>query len=191
MDLSSGAVEVLSVIAGGLVSFFKAFKFVHEGELGVKLRFGRVIRYRLGKRKGEPKIFRPGFVFLIPFLETVRSHHVRQETIRFDHQRIMIKEGLIFDINAIVIFRVTNIYRALFEIEHLEYSIEDLGMGILRDELSSKDHTDLANTARISDALLDNIKHKAEEWGVVYPVQDDELRADSRNSEPYHRKSGS
>ena len=155
----------VTVVAPAVITFFKAFKFVREGELGIKLRFGKAVRDRKTK---EPKVIHPGFVVLIPFADNLRVHHVRQETIRFEHQQILTKEGLVFNINAIVIFRIKNVYRALFEIEHLEYSIEDLGMGILRDELSKRDHTELSDTAHVSEALLENIKHKAEEWGVEF-----------------------
>jgi hypothetical protein len=80
----------------------------------------------------------------------------------------MVQDGLIFNVNAIVIFRIKDIYKALFEIENLEYSIEDLGMGILRDEVSKRSYTELEDTERISSKLLEVIRNRAEEWGIEF-----------------------
>jgi regulator of protease activity HflC (stomatin/prohibitin superfamily) len=107
-------------------------------------------------------------VLLIPWVDTLAKHHVRQQTIRFDRQEIMIRDGLIFSINAAVIFRVTDIYRALFEIEDLHNSLADISMGILRDVFTGRDHTNLSKTKEISALLLEELKEKAQQWGVDF-----------------------
>ena len=158
------SVELLMALVGVLASVFKAFKFVQEGELGIKLRFGRALK----NKDKSPRIIQPGFVLLIPFVESLKRHHVRQQTLRLDHQKVMIAQGLIFNISAVVIFRVKDIYRALFEIDDLDNSLIDLSMGILRDVLSSKDYMELANMATISEELLHKLQEKAEEWGASF-----------------------
>lgn len=112
----------------------KTFNFVTEGELGIKLHFGKAKR----DKDGEPVIIPPGFVMMIPWVDHLEKHHVRQQTVRLDNQKIMIRDGLIFNINAAIIFRVTDIYRALFEIDGLNTSIAGLSMGILRDVLTGR-----------------------------------------------------
>lgn len=156
--------EILaSLIASGL-GLSRTFNYVREGELGIKLRFGKANR----DRDGKPRIVPPGFVMLIPWVDTLAKHHVRQQAIRFDNQEIMIKDGLIFRINAAVIFRVTDIYRALFEIEDLHNSLADISMGILRDVFTGRDHTNLSQTKEISALLLEELKEKAQQWGVDF-----------------------
>jgi len=154
------------VVAGGsaVVAGVKAFKFVQEGELGIKLRFGRALL----DEAGEPKVIPPGFVLLIPFIETLQRRHVRQQTLRLANQRIMISDGLIFNISAVVIFRVKDVYRALFEIDDLDQSLSDLSMGVLRDVLSGKSHTELYDLDVIAAELLEQLREKAEEWGVEF-----------------------
>lgn len=165
MQLSVEALTALvSLLAVGVPALVKAFKFINEGELGIKLRFGKALR----DKEGKPKIISPGFVLLIPWVETLERHHVRQQTIRFANQKIMLKDGLIFNVTAVVIFRVSDIYKALFEIDELDDSISDLGMGLLRDELSPLDHDELADIGSISEKLLACMKEKADEWGVVF-----------------------
>ncbi|MDP3729273.1 MAG: SPFH domain-containing protein [bacterium] len=156
--------EVWLAIFGAATSLAKAIKFVQEGELGIKLRFGRALR----DKNGSPRIIKPGFVLLIPFIETLKRHHVRQQTLRLDKQKVMIARGLIFNVSAIVILRVNDIYRALFEIDDLDNSIIDISMGILRDTLADKNYLELSDMEAISTELLSKLKEKAEEWGVIF-----------------------
>lgn len=156
-------IAILSILGGMGATLAKTFKYVHEGELGIKLRFGKALRI---KKTGEPRIIAPGFVMLFPFAETLRTHHVRQQTIRFIDQDVMINGGLSFKVAASLIFKVKNIYRALFEIDDLDSSLADLGMGILREEFSAREFSNIGNTKEISAGLLLAIREKAEEWGV-------------------------
>ena len=158
-------IKILIPALGALfVGAFKSIKFVQEGEKGCRLRFGKVPK----NKEGKAKIIDPGFVFLIPFVEKLKRHHVRQQTHRLSDQEVMIKDGLIFNVSAVVIFRVTDIYKALFEIDVLDKSIVDLCMGIMRDVLTEKKYDELANMEDISNELLRRLKEKASEWGVEF-----------------------
>ncbi len=153
---------VIGSVVTGLIAAAKAFKFIHEGEKGIKLRFGKAVR----KSDGNPKIIEPGFVFLIPWVETLQRHHVRQNSFKFNDQRIMLKDGLIFVIGAMILFRVNDIYKALFEIDNLDSSIDDIGMAALREVIQPLNHDDLQNIEEISKKLIERVKGKAGEWGV-------------------------
>jgi regulator of protease activity HflC (stomatin/prohibitin superfamily) len=155
---------VLMAIGGILVTLFKSVSFVQEGERGVKLRFGKVVR----TADDKPYIVEPGWVWMIPYVEKLKRRHVRQQTLPFKRQRILIKDGLTFEISAIVIFRVTNVYKALFEIDNLDDSITDICMGVLRDEIQTKAYTELSDTAAISKQLLEHVQQQAKDWGVEF-----------------------
>ncbi len=164
LDAGTIAAKIATVVLIAAVSALKSIRFVHEGEMGIKLRFGRALK----NRDGTPKVIKPGFALMIPFVETLKRHHVRQQTLRLDHQKVMIMNGLIFNVSAIVIFRVKDIYRALFEIDDLDSSLADLSMGILRDVLCNKEYSDLSDMKKISEELLVALQVKSEEWGVQF-----------------------
>ncbi|MFA6158815.1 MAG: SPFH domain-containing protein [Candidatus Paceibacterota bacterium] len=153
---------VIGSIAMSIVGFVKGFKFIHEGEKGIKLRFGRALR----NSDGSPKIIEPGFVLLIPFVETLLRHHVRQNSFRFDDQRIMLKDGLIFTVGAMILFRVTDIYKALFEIDNLDSSIDDVGMAALREVIQPLNHGDLQDIEEIKKKLIERVKVRTKDWGI-------------------------
>jgi regulator of protease activity HflC (stomatin/prohibitin superfamily) len=162
MDTTTQLIATLIVTALGAA--FKTFRFVHEGERGIKLRFGRALR----DRNGAPKIIEPGFVLLIPFVDSLKRHHVRQQTINLASQTIMIQDGFTFTLSAVVILKIKDIYKALFEIAEIDNSIADLCMGILRDKVQLLKYTELLDTAKISAALLLELKEKAAEWGIEF-----------------------
>jgi regulator of protease activity HflC (stomatin/prohibitin superfamily) len=158
--------ETLTSILGAGVTtifgIFKAFRFVREGERGVKVQFGKVLR----DANNQPKIIEPGFVFLIPFMQVIASHHVRQQSYRFPEQHITLKDGLIYRIGGMVIFKVDDVYKALFEIENIDHSIDDLCMAAIRDELQKLNHEDLNDLDKVSKSLLERVMARASEWGI-------------------------
>jgi regulator of protease activity HflC (stomatin/prohibitin superfamily) len=154
--------EFIVPTMAAILGFIKSIRFVHEGELGVRLRFGKVWR----DKNNVPIIIHPGFVFLIPFVDTLKRHHVRQQTMRLDDQRIVIKDGLIFVCEAVILYRVTDIYKAMFEIDDVDDSIEDIGMKCLRNVLQSCTHGDLSDFDKISSSLVDSIRVHTSNWGI-------------------------
>lgn len=157
-------VQLAPVIIGLIVTFFKTFKFVHEGELAIKLRFGKAVR----NPDRTPKVIYPGFVMLIPWVESLKRHHVRQQTAEYKNQNVMTKDGLIFSVSAMVMYRIRNVYNALFQIDNVDDSIADLCSGILRDVVSARDYKQLSDTEGISKELFSQLNRSAEDWGVDF-----------------------
>lgn len=157
-------VSILLAVGAAVAAALKSFKFVEEGERGIKLRFGKAVR----NKDGTPKEVFPGFCLLIPWVESLPRRHVLQQTINFPEQILMIKGGITFEVSAIVVFRVTNVYKALFEISNLESAIADICQGILRDVIQGKDLEELEHSRGISAEMLRELRAKSEEWGVEF-----------------------
>ena len=65
---------------------------------------------------------------------------------------------MIFQVSAMLLFTVTDVFKAMFEIDDLDNAVDTFGQAILREELSSRSHKDLANHETIGKALLDRIR---------------------------------
>lgn len=155
---------IFAPIIATITGLFKIISSVAEGERGIVLRFGKA---KCGKDK-KPKIYKPGIVFLVPFADTIHIKHIKQDTITFTGQRIILKNQLSFYVSAVVIFKIKDIFKALFEIKNVNDSLKDLCMGILRDVLSKEDHTIFAKKEKIAEEFLEGVKIRAEEWGVEF-----------------------
>lgn len=161
--VGSSLLHTLVAIGSAIYTLFQSFKFVQEGSLGLKLRFGKVIR----NKDGTPKIIHPGFAWLIPYVDTLRRRHVRQQEVTLDEQIITLQSGLTFRVAGALYFRVVDIYKALFEIDQLDESIEQLSMGMLRDEVAKhSNHHDLNDTAKIAKDIFAQIKERTDQWGI-------------------------
>lgn len=142
-----------TAVAGGAAS--KSLLFVKEGERGGLLRFGKFLR-----------VVDPGFVLVIPFVHELRRVHVRQTTLSLAAQTITLKDNLSYEVQAVVLFRVTDVYHALFEMADLYQSIKDIGGTILRERLSAKASDNLHSLKDISEELKASLHEATQSWGI-------------------------
>lgn len=152
------AIVALLLVAALLLSL----RFVKEGERGLVLRFGQVVR-----KGGKPRVREPGFLFLIPKVHSLVRRHVRQQTIELNEQEVILKDNTIWVVSAVVFFRVKDIYKALFEIDDLDGGVKNLCMGELRTVLQNLPRYDaIKEIDSVSRALMDSVARRADEWGI-------------------------
>ena len=95
------------------------------------------------------------------------TRHVRVQTIELQGQSITIANGLSYVVDAVVRFRVTNIYNALFVVDDLNVIMNNVSMAILREVLTpTPDAEGMAHTDEMSRKLKEALKKHEEEWGV-------------------------
>jgi regulator of protease activity HflC (stomatin/prohibitin superfamily) len=159
--------ETLLPLIGALGSGVGSIRFVREGERAIMLRFDKAI-----KRNGEYRVISPGLRMMIPSVHKLARIHVRQRTINFPAQTIVLSDQTVFDVSAVLICRVKDtpqdLYNALFETTGIDTALTDYGLLVLRDVLTEKRYQDLSGTGRqeISHELLEKVQVKADEWGV-------------------------
>lgn len=165
VEIGQSVTGLLPLLAatGGAIS---GAKFVQEGQRGLKLRFGKVVR----NRNGRPKVVRPGFCFVIPTIEHLRRTHVRQRTFNFPTQAVMLRDGTVFHVSAVLVCRLQDddsaIYRALFEIDDLPGSVSDYCSAVLYEALSERTHDQIADRESLLDEVTERVTPKLTEWGV-------------------------
>ena len=74
---------IIAVIIVVLVVLYASLFVVQEGQRGIVLRFGKVLR----DDENKPQVYAPGLHFKIPFIETVKSLDARIQTM--DNQPIV------------------------------------------------------------------------------------------------------
>ncbi len=166
MELPIAEIATALAGTGGVIgALAKMFRFVREGEQGIKLRFGKARRYRGGG--GKPIVYEPGFTVLFPYVDTLIRRHVRVQTIELPQQTITIKNGLSYIVDAVVRFKVTDIYKALFVVDDLDLTMQNVAMAELRDTLSPYDDAQaMADVHGMSEKLTAQIKTHSDTWGV-------------------------
>lgn len=155
-------VPMLGAIGGAI----SGSKFIQEGERGVKLRFGKVVR----TRRGVPKVVRPGFVFVIPAIEHLHRTHVRVRTVDLTNQEIMLTDGMEFEVGGMVRFHVhdtaADVYAALFETNGLNKTVADYVSVKLRDVLADLTYQEVLSRTTVTAEVTKLVRDQLGEWGL-------------------------
>ena len=152
--------------AGAAVSFlWKGLGSVPEGELGIKCRWKRALR----NKNGDLDIRNPGFVFLIPFVDSLKAIHTRERTINMIDQSVTLADGFVQNVSATVLYRIVDPYKGLFVVENLHQCLENMGLMVIEKDLGRKTYADLQNQAKdgwlSADAII-KLQELADRWGV-------------------------
>lgn len=155
--------SVIGSLAVGGHGLAKSFKFIREGEEGVKLRFGKAVR----DAQGEAKVYKPGFTVIIPYVDTLVRRHTRVQTLELPQQTVTIKNNLSYIVDTVIRFKVVKIYNALFVVDNLDMVMTNVSMAELRDVVTSKEKAeDMTDIHGMNDELTEKLKKHAADWGV-------------------------
>jgi len=132
-----------------------AGKTVQSGQTGLKYSFGRATRE-----------LAPGFYPLVPFLQVVRVVATRDRTVDLPQQRVTTLDGLVYDVDANLVFRVVDVRKALIEIDDLDRGMyQVLGLGV-QDVLRRRERASLHVSLDLDRALAATLSERLAPWGV-------------------------
>ncbi|MDP6408841.1 MAG: SPFH domain-containing protein [Planctomycetota bacterium] len=132
--------------------------------LGVTVRTGSTgILFSFGRARRE---LEPGFHLLIPFLQVAPRIATRQRTLDLPAQRVATHEGLVYNVDANLVFRVEDATRAVVEIDDLDrgmlqmlgLSVQEVLRGLTRGRISTGHELDELLKAATAERLAP--------WGV-------------------------
>jgi regulator of protease activity HflC (stomatin/prohibitin superfamily) len=129
---------------------------VQSGSKGVLFVFGRV-REELG----------PGFHFLVPFVTAARTIPVRSVTLDLPRQRITTADGLVYDVQANIVYRVADPKLALTQIDNLRHGIEAKLPLIVEDLLRSQTRAGILDFTSLEAELGARAEAALQRWGVT------------------------
>lgn len=101
-----------------------SIKIINEGEEALVQRLGRYHR-----------TLRPGMNFVVPGLDTVYKDSTREQILDIPPQSTITKDRATVEVDAIVYWKVLDIYRAYYAVEDLEESLKNLVITTIRSEV--------------------------------------------------------
>lgn len=133
-----------------------AGKTVETGQTGLKFSAGRVVRE-----------VEPGFYPLVPFLQVIKTLPTRSRTLDLPQQRVTNLDGLVFDVDANVVYRITDVKKALIEINDLGRGmLQMLGLGV-QQVLRARERREMYCSTELDEALARNLAERLAPWGVT------------------------
>ena len=151
------AVELIVGLIFIILIFLAAcIKIVREYERAVKFRLGRYVGVR-----------GPGIFFIIPGLETFRKVDLRTITLDVPKQRVITKDNVTVDVDAVVYMRAVKPEDAVLKVEHYITATSLLAQSTLRDVLGQSELDELLTKRdEINRRLQTIIDEATDVWGI-------------------------
>ena len=163
-----------------LVVLYASLFVVQEGERGIVLRFGKVLR----DDENKPLVFAPGLHFKIPFLESVKTLDARIQTMDNQADRFVTKEKKDLIVDSYIKWRISDFSRYYLatgggDVSQAEVLLKRKFSDRLRSEMGRLDVKDIVTDSRgrlttdVRDALNTGSAGRDDE--VQTPAADDAI----------------
>ena len=147
------SILILIIVLGFLSS---ALRIVKEYERAVIFRLGRLIG-----AKG------PGLFFRIPVVDVFRVVDLRVVSFDVPKQRIITKDNVTVDVDAVVYYRVFDPIKAVVAVENYIYATNLLSQTTLRDVIGQVELDDLlSKREELGKRLTEIIDAATDPWGI-------------------------
>jgi regulator of protease activity HflC (stomatin/prohibitin superfamily) len=149
--------DLVFIVVATVAAFLRAMGVtVETGWTGLRFDFGRA------KRE-----LNPGFHFLVPFVQTARRIPTRSRTMDLPAQRVTTYDGLVYLVDANVVYRVTDVRKALIQVDDLERGMLQM-LGLAVQEVVRAASGAECNTAGALDArFVAGVGRRLLVWGVT------------------------
>jgi regulator of protease activity HflC (stomatin/prohibitin superfamily) len=138
------------VVLGGV-------RVVNQVERGIVFRFGRALT----------RTRSPGITFLIPVVDRMRKVNMQIVTMPIPSQEGITRDNVTVKVDAVVYFRVEDPRKALIEVQHYLFAVEQVAQTSLRSIIGKSELDDLlSNREQLHRGLELLIDSPALGWGV-------------------------
>jgi len=160
----------------------------------IMAEYQRIVIFRLGRLLG---IKGPGLVFVIPIIDSIIKLDLRTRVIDVPKQRVITKDNVTVDVDAVVYFRVTDPQKAVVEVQRYEVATSLLAQTTLRDILGNQTLDELlSKREELNKSLQTIIDQGTDPWGIKVSnvtirdvaLPDEMLRAIAKQAEAEREK---
>jgi regulator of protease activity HflC (stomatin/prohibitin superfamily) len=130
----------------------------------IMAEYQRIVIFRLGRLAG---IKGPGLVFIIPIIDRVIKLDLRTRVIDVPKQRVITRDNVTVDVDAVVYFRITDAQRAIVEVQRYDVATSLLAQTTLRDILGQKNLDELlSQREELNKSLQAILDVGTDPWGI-------------------------
>jgi regulator of protease activity HflC (stomatin/prohibitin superfamily) len=130
----------------------------------VVFEYERAVIFRLGRLLGAKG---PGLFFRIPIVDRFMKVDLRVVTVDVPKQRIVTKDNVSVDVDAVVYYRVHDPVKAVTAVENYIYATNLLGQTVLRDILGQSELDELlSKREELNKRLTQTLDVLTDPWGI-------------------------
>lgn len=135
---------------------FASIRQVNQWERGVKFTLGRFTSVK-----------NPGWRLVIPVFQAMKKVDVRLKTVDVPSQDAITKDNVSAKINAVIYYQITDVAKAIIDIQDIDYAVLQLAQTTMRNIAGSVTLDELlAERQKISDEIEEIIDKATQGWGV-------------------------
>jgi regulator of protease activity HflC (stomatin/prohibitin superfamily) len=155
--MPSFMLPAIAVLVIALVWLVNCLNILREYERAVVFRLGRVLKHEKG----------PGLVLIFWPIDKIVKVSLRVVTWDVPPQDVITRDNVSLKVNAVVYFRVISATKAVIEVEHYRYAVEQAAQTSLRSVLGEVELDDLlAQREKLNARLQVILDEQTEVWGV-------------------------
>ncbi|MTD41256.1 protease modulator HflC [Erwinia sp. CPCC 100877] len=141
--------SLIAIIVIVLVVLYASIFVVKEGERGITLRFGKVVR----DDENKPLVYEPGLHFKVPFIESVKTLDARIQTMDNQADRFVTKEKKDLIVDSYIKWRISDFSRYYLatgggDVSQAEVLLKRKFSDRLRSEIGRLDVKDIVTDSR-------------------------------------------
>ncbi|KKN19341.1 hypothetical protein LCGC14_0946760 [marine sediment metagenome] len=121
------------------------------------------VRITLGTRE---KILKPGWYLLWPIIQELLYTTVTTQVKDLRSQSIISKDCHDMTVSGAVKYKITDIRKAMLEVQDFDGSLDALSLGVLLAVASTMTREELQDTEGLGDNILKKIREEASGWGL-------------------------
>jgi len=130
----------------------------------IMAEYQRIVIFRLGRLLG---IKGPGLVLIVPIIDKIIKLDLRTRVIDVPKQRVITKDNVTVDVDAVVYFRITDPEKAVIEVQRYDVATSLLAQTSLRDILGQKSLDELlSKREELNKSLQTVIDQGTDPWGI-------------------------
>ncbi|MFW5903013.1 MAG: SPFH domain-containing protein [archaeon] len=154
---------ILIVILVFLIMLYQQF----PNFFAVIKQYQRAVVFRWGRFK---EVAEPGWLFVIPFIESFRVVDMRERMVDLKEQMVVTEDNIELEFDVILYMKVTDAKKAVIEVEDYKGASRNRVQARLRAIAGNMRMTEIvSNIDKISGGLFDYMQQVEEEWGIQFP----------------------
>ena len=156
-SLNYSLISTIAFVVFAIFLVTSIVKIVPQSEMWVVERLGKYNR-----------TLSPGLSILIPYVEKIVNKQTMKEImIDIPRQEIISKDNASVSIDAVCFIRVTDPLKATYQIEDIDYAIENLALVNIRNELGKMELDEILSSREVlNSAITNQIDDATNPWGV-------------------------
>ncbi len=135
--------------------FIPRVELIQPDEAGVRITLGTRV-----------KVLPPGWYFLWPVIQEIYWATVTTAVKDLRPQSVFTKSGRNITVSGIIKYKVTDIQKAMLEVQNFDESLQALSLGVLNTILSTTEEIEGWSPEELADLVLQKIREEASGWGL-------------------------